>query len=180
MEKYPRFWIRKDFIRNHAKNIKTIDQAVYMALSFFVNKERKTFVGYRTIGKILKMDKNTVMKAVNNLIAYGLVRRLDKKENGRPSELQLTTVLFGEFEPSETVRPKELKKELLKEEKRFFKNNKPESVGEIMEKYKNISGLERLRQTAENLRQNQIKKTENGMSKGNESNTIKKGEILTI
>src|SRR3989339_700332 len=165
MEKYPRFWIRKDFIRNHAKNIKTIDQAVYMALSFFVNKERKTFVGYRTIGKILKMDKNTVMKAVNNLIAYGLVRRLDKKENG---------------EPSETVRPKELKKELLKEEKRFFKNNKPESVGEIMEKYKNISGLERLRQTAENLRQNQIKKTENGMSKGNESNTIKKGEILTI
>ncbi|MDA3840557.1 MAG: helix-turn-helix domain-containing protein [Patescibacteria group bacterium] len=179
MEKYPRFWIRKDFIRHHAKNIKTIDQTVYMALSFFVNKERKTFVGYRTIGKILKINKNTVMKAVNNLIAYGLVRRLDKKENGRPSELQLTTVLFGELEPSETVRPKELKKELLKEEKRFFKNNKPESVGQIMEKYKNISGLERLRETAENLRQNQIKKTKNGMSKGNESNTIKKGGILT-
>ena len=174
MHKYPRFWIRKEFMEHHAKNIKRIDQAVYMALSFFVNRERITFVGYRTIGNILKMDKNTVMKAVNNLIAYGLVRRLGKRKNGRAYDLQLTTVLFGEYEPSETVRPKELKKELLKEEKHCFKNNEPESIGKIMEKNKKISGLERLRQTAENLRQNQIKMQENSASKCNKCNTIKK------
>lgn len=130
--KYKRFWLRKEFMEHHAKNIKTIDQAVYMALSFFVNRERKTFVGYRKIGECLGMDKNTVMKAVNNLIAYGLVRRLGKLGNGRASVLQLTTVLFGEPEPSEPVRLKELKKELLKEDERFLKNNKIESVSEII------------------------------------------------
>jgi hypothetical protein len=136
--------MRKEFMEDHAKNIKTIDQAVYMALSFFVNRDRKTFVGYRKIGEYLKMNKNTVMKAVNHLIAYGLVRRLDNKENGRPSELQLTTVLFGEPEPYESVRPKELKKELLKEDERYLKNDKPESIGEIINK-KEIPALEEMR-----------------------------------
>lgn len=135
--------MRKEFMEDHARNIKTIDQAVYMALSFFVNRDRKTFVGYRKIGDYLKMNKNTVMKAVNNLIAYGLVRRLDNKENGRPSELQLTTVLFGESEPYEPVRPKELKKELLKEDERYLKNDKPESVGEIIKR--DIPALEEMR-----------------------------------
>lgn len=132
MEKYPRFWIRKDFMRHHAKKIERIDQVVYMALSFFVDKERKTFVGYRTLGEHLNMNKNTVMKAVNSLIAYGLVRRLDKKESGKPSELQLTTVLFGEPEPYESVGPKEINKELFKEYKRCNKNNKLESIGNIV------------------------------------------------
>lgn len=141
--KYKRYWMRKEFMEDHARNIKTIDQAVYMALSFFVNRDRKTFVGYRKIGDYLKMNKNTVMKAVNHLIAYGLVRRLDNKENGRPSELQLTTVLFGEPEPYESVRPKELKKELLKEDERFLKNDKPESVGEIIKR--DIPALEEMR-----------------------------------
>jgi hypothetical protein len=143
MKKYKRFWLRKEFIKNHAKNIKTIDQAVYMALSYFVNRERKTFVGYRTIGTILNLNKNTVMKAVNELIAYGLVRRLDAGENGKPSQLQLTTVLFGEPEPYVSVGHKELKKELFKEEKRLLQNNKTESVSEIMAK--GSSGLDELR-----------------------------------
>ena len=136
--------MRKEFMEDHARNIERIDQAVYMALSFFVNRERKTFVGYRTIGDYLKMDKNTVMKAVNNLIAYGLVRRLGKLDNGRASVLQLTTVLFGEPEPSETFRPKELKKELLKEDERLKTNNNPEQIGEII-KNREIPALEELR-----------------------------------
>lgn len=136
--------MRKEFMEDHARNIERIDQAVYMALSFFVNRERKTFVGYRKIGDYLKMDKNTVMKAVNNLIAYGLVRRLGKLDNGRASVLQLTTVLFGEPEPSETFRPKELKKELLKEDERLKTNNNPEQIGEIIKK-REIPALEELR-----------------------------------
>lgn len=179
MHRLPRFWIRKEFMEHHAKNIKTSDQAVYMALSFHVNKQRRTFVGYRRIADLLDMNKDTVMRCVKRLIAYGLVRRLDKQKNGEPSKLELTTVLFDNLNPSDSFRPKELKKELLKEDKRFRKNNEPEAIGKIIEKSRNLSGLEKLRQTAENLRQNQIKKLEKGISKGNESNTIKKGETLT-
>ena len=134
MEKYPRFWIRKEFMKFHAKNIKTSDQTVYMALSFFVNKQGRTFVGYRTMANLLGMNKDTVMRCVKRLIAYGLVRRLDKQENGKPSELELTTVLFDNPKPSESFRPKELNKELFKEYKRCKKNNKPESIGNIIKR----------------------------------------------
>lgn len=90
-----------------------------MALSFFVNKKGRTFVGYRRIAKHLGINKDTVTRFVRRLIASGLVRRLDSHEEGKPSEL---------------FRPKELNKELFKEEKRFLKNGKMESVDEILKR----------------------------------------------
>ncbi|MCD4694230.1 helix-turn-helix domain-containing protein [bacterium] len=134
MKKLKRFWIRKEFMKYFARNIKTSDQAVYMALSFYVNREGRAFVGYRTIAKKLGINKDTVTRSVKRLIASGLVRRLDKLENGKPSELELTTVLFDGPQPSESFRPKELKKELFKEGKRFVKNSNPKLIGEIIEK----------------------------------------------
>lgn len=105
-----------------------------MALSFFVNKKGRTFVGYRRIAKHLGINKDTVTRCVRRLIASGLVRRLDSHEEGKPSELELTTVLFEGRQPSELFRPKELNKELFKEEKRFLKNGKMESVDEILKR----------------------------------------------
>ena len=121
------------------------------------------------------MNKDTVMKCVKRLIAYGLVRRLEEQKNGEPSKLELTTVLFDNPKPSDSLRPKEIKKELLKEDKRFLKNNGPESIGKIMEKSKNLSGLELLRLKSDKIRQNQLKNPENSVNKSNRCNTIKKG-----
>ena len=51
-----------------------------------------------------------------------------------------------------------------------------DEINKIMEKSGKISGLEQLRQTAEKIRQNQLKKPENCVNKCNKCNTIKKGE----
>ena len=137
-----RYWMYDAFVRIHARNLKVHDQSVYMALSSHANRNKETFVGYRTIAREMGMNKDTVVKCIKRLIAYGLVVRLDKKIKGGVSVLKLSSVLFENGEASDHIGQKEYIKENYKGTN-VIKNNNPESVGEIMSK--GSSGLDELR-----------------------------------
>ena len=113
-KKIGKFWIDDDFIRNDAKNLSVYAQAVYFVLACHANKLGETFIGYRKIAALLSIDKNTVNRAVEQLIAYGRVRRLDKKI-GRASFLKITTVSNEVALPYDENIHKEDNKEVYKD-----------------------------------------------------------------
>lgn len=119
-----RFWIDDNFVRNDAKNLTVYQQTVFLALSCHVNRFGETFIGCRKIGELLNINKNTVNKAINGLIAYGCIRRLERK-NGRSSILKIITVSNEQAKPYQSVIHKEDNKELIKEDN--FEDNKRRS-----------------------------------------------------
>ena len=110
-----------DFIRIHANQLSLKSIAVYTALNSYSNKEGKTFVGHRRIGSVLGINKDSVTRAMRELEASDLVRR-SKGKNGQPSETTILPVRIDAVIPSETVRPKEVFKESIKEENIPVKN----------------------------------------------------------
>jgi DNA-binding MarR family transcriptional regulator len=136
-----KYWNDDDFIRKDARNLSAYAQSVYHALACHANKSGETFIGYRKIGTELGIDKNTVNRAVNDLIAYGRVRRLEKKY-GRASFLKIIPVLSDDEEPYYRTIHKEDPKEVFKEEKNNFNPTEPEVIGDVI---KNQKGLELLR-----------------------------------
>jgi len=116
-----KFWMDDDFIRIHANQLSLKSIAVYTALNSYSNKEGKTFVGHRRIGSVLGINKDSVTRAMRELEASDLVRR-SKGKNGQPSETTILPVRIDAVIPSETVRPKEVFKESIKEENIPVKN----------------------------------------------------------
>lgn len=104
------FWMRNDFVRIYAKDLSVYAQTIYMALCCHANKNKLTFIGYRKIAQLLNINKNTVNNHIRELIAYGLVIRLDEK-NGRASYLKINSVPFENSLPSNTVIHKENNKD---------------------------------------------------------------------
>ena len=143
-----KFWMYDNFVREHAKYLSVYSQSVYMALACHCDARGETFIGYRRIAESLGIDKNTVNKSVNELIAYGHVIRLDKKI-GRASYLKLTSVLNENTQPSYHVGHKEVIKEVIKEEKNLL-NKKLEQSEEIKDSTRKNLFLEQLRENVMN------------------------------
>lgn len=117
------FWIHDDFVRQHAKHLTPYDHSIYMALSSHVNKAGETFIGCRKIAEELGVNKNTVARSIENLIAYGLVIRLQEIINGRASTLKLIDVLFQQNKAYDQTIHKEFLKEEIKENKAKINTN---------------------------------------------------------
>lgn len=119
-----RFWMPDDFVRVHAKNLSSSAHSVYMSLSSHANKNGEAFISYEKMGNELKFSKNTVKRAVDELIAYQILVRLDKK-TGRASHLQVLSVPNGSTKPYQNLSTKELNKEYFKEnDLNKFKNDR--------------------------------------------------------
>lgn len=109
-----RFWIDNNFIREDARYLSVYAQSVYSALACHANIRGETFIGCRKIGTSLGINKDTANKAINELIAYGRVRRLNKKI-GRASLLKIMPVPNKAEEPSYGTGHKEDIKEISKD-----------------------------------------------------------------
>lgn len=144
-----RYWTDNNFIRKDAKNLTVYAQSVYQALACHANKNGETFIGYRKIGELLNINKNTVNKAVKDLIAYGRVRRLESKF-GEVSILKITTVPNEHNQPSYQAGHKDYFKEYFKEEKNNFHSSQPEHIGGLL-KPRNEKALNDLKKTMERL-----------------------------
>jgi hypothetical protein len=118
-KKSGRFWITDDFIRKHAKKYSVHQQMVYVVLCCHANKEKITFIGCRKIAECIGISKNTAYKAIKELEASHLVRRLDKNI-GKPSHIKIFDVPGEGILPYQMVGPKESNKESIKED---IKNN---------------------------------------------------------
>lgn len=110
-----RTWIANDFIDNKMQGLSLKAIAVFIAITRHVNKNGKTFVGHRRLGKLCGINKDSVTRAIKELEASDLVRRFNRG-NGKASEIQVVTVRNDTHQPSETVRHKEGIKDLYKEE----------------------------------------------------------------
>lgn len=110
-----KLWIDDNFIDVQAKNLSIYAQMVFIALSRFANKEGETFVGVRKIAECLGINKDTVAKAIKELVVSGLVGHC-KTGKHRVSGLKLPSVRFERFPVSDRVGPKEVFKEYIKEE----------------------------------------------------------------
>jgi len=144
------FWIPDSFVRVHAKNLLSSSQSVYMVICCHANKAGETFISYQTIANLLKFSKNTVKAAVDELIAYQLLVRLNKK-TGKASHLKVLPVPNKSIQPYQSLGAKEYNKELFKENvsKNFKKrNNQPEAIADIVANRK--YGLDELRVDVKN------------------------------
>src|SRR4051812_33680232 len=101
-----RFWLDDDFIRVKAKDLSLKSIAVYTALSSYANREGKTFIGHRRLAQDLGLNKDSVTRAMKELEASDLVRRL-RGVNGQASETIVQSVRISTILPSVMVRPKE-------------------------------------------------------------------------
>ncbi|MEI8360785.1 MAG: helix-turn-helix domain-containing protein [bacterium] len=172
-----RFWIPDAFVRKLARDLNTSDHSVFMALSSHANRNGETFVGYRKIAEEMGLNKDTVVKSIKRLKAYGLVVRLDKKINGQVSFLKLITVLFEQGQPSEPVVHKEVIKENFKETvSNNFKSKEGSGFVDGIDWEKRRRILAEMRENVAKLGKNKIKKEEVDEQKCNKCNTIKKEE----
>lgn len=127
-----RFWIEDDFIRLHARNLTTKASLVYVALCSHADKEGHTFIGQRTLGKELGLNKETIGIAIKELIAYGFVGHY-KYGKYRVSGLTISSVRKYHIPVSGSSVPKEEIKEVYKEGEKLI-NNLPWK--EFKERYK--------------------------------------------
>lgn len=111
-----RFWIDDDFIDVRAKTLSIYAQMVFITLARHSNNDGETFIGVRKIGELLGINKDTVSKAVKELVVSGLVGHC-KVGKHRVSGLKLSSVRFEQPPVSDSVGPKEVFKEYIKEEK---------------------------------------------------------------
>lgn len=118
-----RFWIGDYFIDVQAKQLSIYAQMVFIALSRYANKDGETFVGVRKIAGVLGINKDTVSKAVKELVVSGLVGHC-KTGKHRVSGLRLSSVRPEQFPVSDRVGPKEVFKEGIKEEKISLEDKK--------------------------------------------------------
>lgn len=142
-----RFWIPNAFVRVHAKSLSSSAQSVYMVLCCHAGKGDETFISYSKIADLLDFSKNTVKTAVDDLIAYQLLVRLNKK-TGRASHLKVLPVPNNSMQPYQSLGAKECNKEFIKENiyKNFLKRkNEPEPIGNVIAKSKEKYSLDNLR-----------------------------------
>ncbi len=109
-----KFWMTDDFIDRLAKTLTPYEQIVYVALCRHANSKGETFVGSRRISDELNINKNTVIKSIKHLKAYGLVIQLSGGA-GKLTTLKIPSVLFQDTQLSCSVRHKEDIKEENKE-----------------------------------------------------------------
>ena len=118
-----RFWIEDDFIRKYAKNLSIYAQMVYITLLCHANTDGITFIGYRKIANLIRINKNTAYKAFKELEATHWVGRLPSKE-GQPTHFRIHTDPSGNplsQKATHLVGHKEdIIKEDIKEGKKFF------------------------------------------------------------
>lgn len=144
------FWIPDSFVRVHARNLLSSSQSIYMVICCHANKEKETFISYQRMAEMLNFSKNTVKAAVDELIAYQLLVRLNKK-TGKASHLKVLPVPNKIIQPYQPLGAKEYNKELFKENvsKNFKKrNNQPEAIADIVANRK--YGLNELRNDIKN------------------------------
>lgn len=109
-----KFWMTDDFIDRLAKTLTPYEQIVYVALCRHANSKGETFVGSRRISDELNINKNTVIKSIKHLKAYGLVIQLSGGA-GKLTTLKIPSVPFQDTQLSCSVRHKEDIKEENKE-----------------------------------------------------------------
>src|SRR5215213_4322879 len=100
-----RFWIGDYFIDVQAKNLSIYAQMVFIALSRYANKDGETFVGVRKIAGVLSINKDTVSKAIKELVVSGLVGHCKTGKHRVPG-LKLPSVRFEQVPVSDRVGPK--------------------------------------------------------------------------
>jgi DNA replication protein DnaD len=62
-------------LRNHLKELKGSDLAVFFAIALHMDAERKSFPGVKRISELTGYDKKTVIKSIRSLIDKDLVAR---------------------------------------------------------------------------------------------------------
>jgi len=125
-----RFWMDDDFIRVKARHLSLKAIVVFMALSSHANGKGSTFIGHRKLGEELGLNKDSVTRAMRELEASDLVRRLRGK-NGLPSETVVPTVRNDTLRPSDSVRHKEVIKEDIKEQNLIGKMMRGSTKGRV-------------------------------------------------
>lgn len=109
-----RFWVDDDFIRIHARKLSNKAVLVYIGLCSHASREGFTFIGQRSLGKELGLNKETIGLAIKELIASGFAGHYKR---GRHGVYGLTVFSVRKYPvlASGHSGPKEEFKELYKE-----------------------------------------------------------------
>ncbi|HEC67018.1 MAG TPA: helix-turn-helix domain-containing protein [bacterium] len=90
------YWVQKGVLAS--KKINASDKLVYSALAYFANnKSQAAFPSYNRICELINLSKNTVIKAVRNLIKYKFISK--KRKEGRVNYYELLKVTSANFAP---------------------------------------------------------------------------------
>lgn len=130
-----RFWMPRRFVDDYAAKITPYTQVVYMSLCRHADKAGFSFWGCRRIATQLGMNKDTVAHSINTLIASGLVRRHYSDEH-KMSGLLVIDVQYETLQVSGPVGPKEVSKQVYKQESLQSRRTGLEGMKKLVETLK--------------------------------------------
>ena len=89
------YWVQKEILS--CKEINSSDKLVYSALAYYANgKTQIAYPSYKTIANLVNLSRNTVIKAIRNLITNNFISKKQKERNvNYYSLLKITSANFA-------------------------------------------------------------------------------------
>jgi DNA-binding MarR family transcriptional regulator len=73
MQDGPWYWIHKEILTKHAKDMKVSTMLVYNALAYFADKYQKSFPSQKYLAGFLDLSRSSIHRAINELEARRLI-----------------------------------------------------------------------------------------------------------